>query len=143
MLIRKMKPNDYEAAFKLWTSAKGVGLRSLDDSKGGIANFLGRNKDTCFVAVMDGELVGTILCGNDGRRGYIYHAMVSAEHRGNGTGKALVNAVLDALKQTGINKTALVVFADNVSGINFWKRMGFVKRDDIVYMDKSLNDLNK
>lgn len=143
MLIREMKLNDYEAAFELWTSAKGVGLRSLDDSKDGIANFLKRNDGTCFIAVVDTELVGTILCGNDGRRGYIYHAMVSAEHRGNGIGRALVNAVLDALKQIGVNKTALVVFANNKSGIDFWKRMGFTLRDDIVYMDKSLNELNK
>lgn len=69
--------------------------------------------------------------------------MVRHEYRGGGIGKALVNAVLDALKKIGINKTALVVFADNVSGIGFWKSMGFILRDDIVYMDKSINDLNR
>lgn len=68
MLIREMKIEDYNAVFSLWTSAKGVGLRSLDDSKDGIANFLKRNEGTCFVAQIGGEVVGTILCGNDGRR---------------------------------------------------------------------------
>ena len=142
MIIRKMKTEDYEAAYALWTSEAGVGLRSIDDSKQGIEKFLRRNPTTCFVAQQGGRLAGTILCGSDGRRGYIYHAMVSRELRRSGTGKRLVDEVLQELENLGINKAALVVYSENEDGNRFWEALGFGRRDDLVYRDKTLNPQN-
>jgi hypothetical protein len=50
-----------------------MGLNNLDDSPEGIARYLQRNPSTCFAAEEEGELVGVILSGHDGRRGFIYH----------------------------------------------------------------------
>lgn len=142
MIIREMMKQDYNAAYKLWTSEKSVGLRSLDDSEDGIIKFLTRNPFTNFVAESDGEIVGTILCGSDGRRGYIYHAMVRRDERRTGIGRELVERVLKALKDMGINKAALVVFANNKQGRVFWESLGFSLREDLFYMDKTINHLN-
>jgi len=142
MKIRRMITEDYDAAFELWTADKGVGLRNIDDSREGIRRFLERNPETCFAAEENGEVVGTILCGNDGRRGYIYHAMVREDCRSKGIGRELVRSAAGALKALGINKLALVVFSDNAGGIAFWKSVGFSVRDDLEYMDMSLNELN-
>ena len=71
MIIRIMTIDDYEGVYKLWMSCAGMGLNNLDDSKEGIEKFLRRNPETCFVAEEDAEIVGVILSGNDGRRGYI------------------------------------------------------------------------
>ena len=79
LYLRKMTLNDYKMVFELWMNVEGMGLRSLDDSKEGINAFLKRNPDTCFVALDSKKVIGAILCGHDGRRGYIYHTVVCAE----------------------------------------------------------------
>ena len=133
--------SDYEQVLKLWLSCKGMGLNDLDDSREGIERFLARNPETCFVAEDAGEIVGAVLAGNDGRRGYIYHTATAPAHRKHGIGKKLVLAAMDALKAEGINKTALVVFSRNEEGNAFWEKLGFSVRDDLVYRNKEINKL--
>ena len=141
MNIRLMNITDYDRVYSLWLSCKGMGLNDLDDSREGIERFLIRNPETCFVAECDGAVVGVIIAGNDGRRGYIYHTAVMPEYRGRGIGKALVGRALSALKECGINKVALVVFDRNEVGNLFWEREGFTKRDDLVYRNKALAEI--
>lgn len=142
MKIRRMLINDYEKVYQLWTNTDGMGIRSLDDSFEGIEKFLRRNPATNFVAESDNDIIGVILCGNDGRRGYIYHAAVKKEYRRNSIGKALVDAVIDALKREGINKIGLVTFSSNYTGNDFWKSLGFYERTDLVYRNLSINAEN-
>ena len=141
--IRKMLIDDYEQVYSLWTSCKGMGLNNLDDSNDGIKRFLDRNPDTCFVAVSDNTIVGVILVGNDGRRGYIYHTAVSPDYRRQGIGKKLLDKAIDSLRLCGINKVALVVFEGNETGNDFWENMGFSSREDLVYRNKSLVELTR
>ena len=141
MNIRKMTENDYDKVYALWMSCTGMGLNNVDDSKEGICKFLKRNPATCFVAEKTGEIIGVILVGNDGRRGYIYHTSVSPEHRSQGIGSKLVEKALTALKQEGINKVALVVFARNALGNQFWEKQGFTTREDIIYRNKTLVEM--
>ncbi|WP_411681968.1 GNAT family N-acetyltransferase [Clostridium thailandense] len=142
MKIRLMSIKDYDCVHQLWTNTEGMGMRSLDDSFEGIDKFLKRNPTTNFVAQMENKIIGVILCGHDGRRGYIYHAAVSTDYRGRGIGRALVNAVIDALKKEEINKVALVVFSLNNLGNKFWQALGFNKRNDLVYRNLSINENN-
>lgn len=142
MKIRLMKIEDYDNVYSLWLSCKGMGLNDLDDSREGIARFLERNPETCFVAD-DGGVVGVIMAGNDGRRGYIYHTAVRENMRGQGIAAALVNAALDGLKKCGINKAALVVFDRNVPGNSFWEKMGFSQRTDLVYRNRALAEIKR
>lgn len=142
MEIVEMKISNYKDIFILWTSTPGMGLRNLDDSKEGIDKFLRRNPTTNFIAEEDGEIVGSILCGHDGRRGYIYHTAVDMRYRGKGIGKNLVKSVINALKREGINKAALVVFTNNEVGNGFWRSMGWEKREDLNYYNLSINKEN-
>ncbi len=142
MEIVEMKISNYEDIFILWTSTPGMGLRNLDDSKEGIDKFLRRNPTTNFIAEEDGEIVGSILCGHDGRRGYIYHTAVDMRYRGKGIGKNLVNSVINALKREGINKATLVVFTNNEVGNGFWRSMGWEKREDLNYYNLSFKNEN-
>lgn len=139
--IRPMTIADYDALYALWTATPGMGLNTTDDSREGIARYLCRNPDTCFAAEQDGQLTGAIMAGHDGRRGYIYHTCVRADCQGQGIGRALVEAALDALKAEGIHKVALVVFDRNEKGNVFWERMGFTAREDLVYRNRSLTEL--
>lgn len=141
MNIRMMRISDYDSVYKLWLSCAGMGLNNLDDSREGIERFLKRNPDTCFVAEDEMNIVGVIIAGNDGRRGYIYHTAVNPECRRQGIATALVENAMMALKKCGINKAALVVFERNTSGNNFWERMGFTIRDDLIYRNKAMNEM--
>lgn len=141
MDIRVMKIEDYDRVYALWLSCKGMGLNNLDDSREGIQRFLDRNPETCFVSEENGEIVGVIIAGNDGRRGYIYHTAVNPKHRRKGIAAALVGRALAALKSCGINKVALVVFDRNEVGNAFWEKQGFTKRTDLIYRNAALTEI--
>ncbi len=145
MEIVEMTIADYENVYNLWINTPGMGLNALDDSKAGIDKYLRRNPTTCFTAKENGEIVGVILSGHDGRRGYIHHTAVKQEKRYNGIGKALVDRSINALREEGINKIAFVVFRNNDNGNNFWDKLGFKERRDLVYRDKviSLEELER
>lgn len=143
MNIRLMTISDYEAVYSLWSNTAGMGMRSLDDSLDGITRFLKCNPTTSFVSEIEDNINGVILCGHDGRRGYIYHTAVKPDCRKQGIGKALVEAAVNALKEERINKVALVVFNTNDLGNTFWESVGFTKRDDLIYMNMSINQENK
>ncbi|HAF63029.1 MAG TPA: GNAT family N-acetyltransferase [Anaerolineaceae bacterium] len=135
--IRAMQISDYEQALDLWQHTAGMGLSSADEKRE-IARFLQQNQGLCFVALEDEHLIGTILCGEDGRRGYLYHLAVQQNKQKKGVGKSLLQKSLNALKEKGIQKCHLFVIADNLSGIAFWEHVGWEMRDDIEIMSINL-----
>lgn len=141
MQIIPMTIEDYDAVYDLWLHTPGMGLNTADDSREGIAAYLRRNPTTCFTAKEGDRLLGAILAGHDGRRGYISHTAVREDAQRQGVGTALVEAVLEALQDEGIRKVALVVFARNEKGNAFWEKLGFTGRDDLVYRNKALAEL--
>jgi ribosomal protein S18 acetylase RimI-like enzyme len=143
MRIRKMTLSDYDEIYRLWLDVPGMGLNTADDSREGIEKYLLRNPNTCFVAENDGEIIGVIMSGHDGRRGYIHHTAVKPSETRRGVGSALLKNAMAALKSEGINKAALVVFKRNEAGNAFWEKCGFTQRDDIAYRNKNINDLTR
>ncbi len=129
--LRPMTLDHYEAVTALWQTAPGVGL-SKSDSRQGLARFLERNPGLSFVALAGDEVVGAVLCGHDGRRGYIHHLTVSAPHRRRGVGRDLVAHCLVALNRAGIDKCHLFVFAANQEAQRFWHAIGSLRRDELV-----------
>ena len=140
MTIREFKISDYDGVYALWMRTPNMGLNSVDDSRDGIKKYIDRNPHTSFVAEQENEIIGVILGGHDGRRGFLIHACVAAEHKRRGIGRKLADAALEALKKEGITKVALVAFEKNEDGNNFWERIGFTARPDLVYRNKSIID---
>ncbi len=138
MIIRLMEPNDYDSVHALWESTPGMGLNSIDDTRSGIEKFLVRNPSTCFVAEEDGRIIGSIIAGNDGRRGSIYHTAVRTDRQRQGIGRSLVEHAMAALEREGISKVFLVVFARNSRGNAFWEKQGFTERHDIIYRNREI-----
>lgn len=141
MKIRVMEISDYEKVYALWMSCKNMGFNNLDDSREGIEKFLKRNPDTSFVAVEDDAVVGIVLAGHDGRRGYVYHMSVAENYRKQGIGTRLMSHCEEALKREGINKAALLVFKRNEAGNAFWEKQGFTVREDVAYRNKALAEI--
>ena len=136
--LRPMALSDWPALEALWTRTPGIGLRYPDDTAEGLARYLLRNPTSSFVADMGGEIVGSVLAGHDGRRGYLYHVAVSPDNRRRGIGRALVMSALDALRAEGIQKAGLVVFQQNEQANPFWEALGWTHRNDLMYRDHSL-----
>lgn len=133
---------DYDQVKELWNSIQGFGIRSMDDSREGVARFLKRNPTTSVVAEEDGKVVGAILCGHDGRRGCLYHVCVHKDYRMRGIGKSMVAFAMEALKKEEINKVSLIAFTKNDIGNAFWKEIAWTKREDLNYYDFTLNEKN-
>lgn len=142
MNIRAMTEEDYEQVHTLWLSISGFGIRSIDDSKEGVAKFIRRNPTTSVVAEENGKVVGCILCGHDGRRGCLYHVCVDQAYRKHGIGKSMVNFCIQALKEEGINKVSIIAFTTNEVGNKFWRKMGWEFREDLNYYDFTINEAN-
>lgn len=139
--FRVMTIGDYEKVYDLWMSCKNMGFNNLDDSKEGIEKFLLRNPGMSYVAEEAGRIVGVVLSGHDGRRGYIYHMSVAEDHRKQGIGSRLLENSLAALKREGIHKVALLVFNRNEAGNAFWEKHGFTIREDVAYRNRALTEM--
>lgn len=142
MKIRAMKAEDYDQVYALWKTIKGFGIRSVDDSREGIERFLLRNPSTSIVAQEQGEIIGAILCGHDGRRGCFYHVCVKEAYRKQGIGKRMAVAAMEALRAEHISKVNLIAFRSNEVGNCFWQQVGWTLREDLNYYDFVLNEEN-
>jgi ribosomal protein S18 acetylase RimI-like enzyme len=140
MEITEMTTEDYGQVHDLWQRSGGVGLHEDTDSLRGIERYLGRNPGLSFVARDGGRIVGAVLCGHDGRRGYLHHLAVAPERRRNGVGRDLVRRALVRLQAIDIRKCHIFVFEDNLPAQEFWRSVGWSGRTDITIMSKMTHD---
>ena len=137
MGLRPFDIEDYDAVFELWLASEGIGL-SDSDSAEGVARFLARNPGLSFVWEDDSRIVGAILCGEDGRRGYIHHLAVERLWRRKRIGERLVEASLAALGARGFLKCHIFVFDENLTALEFWRSDGWHDRAEIAMLSKEL-----
>jgi N-acetylglutamate synthase len=134
--ISKMEIENYEQVYALWQSVEGIGLHKDCDSKNGISAYLERNPGLSFVARDNEKVVGAVLCGHDGRRGYLHHLAIARPYRNKGIGRTLVEHALSVLDSLGIAKCHLFVFSENDDAQTFWQKIGWTKRIDLKVMSK-------
>ncbi|MEL6457446.1 MAG: GNAT family N-acetyltransferase [Cyanobacteria bacterium J06621_15] len=137
--ILELTISDYDDAIALWKSCTGMAIRDAD-SRENIERYLNRNRGLSFKAVKSEKLVGTILCGHDGRRGYINHLAVSINYRNQGIARKLVETSLCELRKQGIEKCHLFVFLENIEAKKFWERLGWKVREEINMMSLNISD---
>lgn len=128
---------DYQKVIALWENCEGIGLSSAD-SKNSMKAYLKRNSGMSFVARYKNEIIGAVLCGHDGRRGYLHHLAVNADFRNQGIGRSLVEKCVAALQSAGIQKCHLFIFTSNEDGIRFWEKIGWHHRKDIGVVSKDI-----
>ena len=136
--LREMTLADYDEVYTLWAASEGIGLSSAD-SREAIGAFLQRNPGLAFVAVDGDIIVGAVICGTDGRRGYLHHLAVRSSHKRQGIGRHLAQACLDRLREQGIEKCHIFVYRENHSARQFWESIGWVERVELVLMTKTLD----
>jgi N-acetylglutamate synthase len=137
--IHEMSIDDYQEIYSLWEKSDHIGLSNAD-SHHSIEKFLERNPGMSYTAWKEGKLIGTVLCGHDGRRGYIHHLMVHPDYRRQGLGQSLVSRCMFALTRIGIQKCHLFIFEDNEAGQKFWESLGWTKRVELTMMSQQILD---
>lgn len=128
--IRALAPADFDAVRRLWAATEGLG-RGPGDSLEALGRFVRRNPGLSLVAEDEATIVGAILCGHDGRRGFIYHLAVAMDHRRRGLAAELVRRGLSGLKAEGLERCLLVVVEGNEPALRFWQRNGWRRRHDL------------
>ena len=121
---REFRIDDYDKAIELWKRVEGLDVAEGDDPET-IRRFLERNQGLSRIATEGAAIVGAVLCGHDGRRGYIYHLAVDPTRQGRGLGKRLIDECLAGLKRVGLERTNILVAKDNPRGLEFWRRCGW------------------
>jgi ribosomal protein S18 acetylase RimI-like enzyme len=139
-----MTADDIEDVLALWNGMPGIGLNESDTPEN-LRAFLTRNAGLSLV-VRDGErparrsLIGAVLCGHDGRRGYLHHLAVRPEYRRRGLARQMVEKCLAALREQGIIKCNIFVYAENDDGQGFWSRCGWNHRSDLIVLQRMTGD---
>ena len=133
--VSPMSESDLSAVLTFWRDLPGVGLNE-GDTPAGLRVYLDRNPGLSLVARHDSHIVGAVLCGHDGRRGYLHHLAVLPEYRNQGLGRLLVDRCLAALASQGILKCNIFLYTDNGSGEQFWKRCGWSEREDLKVLQR-------
>jgi ribosomal protein S18 acetylase RimI-like enzyme len=134
------RPADYDEVMALWCNTEGLTLREAD-SREAIVRYLGRNPGLSFVARDAGHLVGAVLAGTDGRRGYLQHLAVTPSHRGQGVGRELAERAVGALQSFGVAKCHLMVRQTNATARAFWEHLGWQERSDVVLISHADPDV--
>jgi ribosomal protein S18 acetylase RimI-like enzyme len=134
-----MRLSDYPQIHALWLRSEGVGVGE-SDSQEAVSRFLKRNPRLSLTATSRGRVIAAVLCGHDGRRGYLHHLAVSSRWRRRGIGRKLVTGCLERLRAQGIPKCNLYLFSSNTSGRNFWRRLGWTVRTDLRLVQRGTDD---
>ena len=138
--ILPFSPSDYDEVMALWRRTEGLTLREAD-SRDAIIDYLAQNPGLSFVARDRGRLIGAVLAGTDGRRGYLQHLAVAPTHRRQGVGTTLASRVLESLQAVGIAKCHLFVRREQTHALEFWGRLGWTARGDVMLMSHLDSDV--
>jgi len=130
ILLDSIRETDHPKLVKLWEVAGNIEVRQTDTPEM-LARFLYRNPTCSYAAYAGTRLVGAVLAGHDGWRGYLYHMAVKPDYRERGVGGRLVAAAVGAIKNEGIQKVHCLVKRDNLIAQRFWEACGFELRDEV------------
>lgn len=126
--------SDYEPVLKLWQGIEDGMQVGRSDAPAEIQKKIQRDPDLFLVAEKDGEVVGTIIGGFDGRRGMVYHLAVRKDLRRLGIGAELLAEVEKRLKAKGCVKVYLLVLDDNHNAIRFYEECGWKhSKHDLIF----------
>lgn len=139
ILLREFKyPQDYEQAARLWQSMdRGVRF-SRSDVPAEIEKKVARDPDLFLVAEIEGEIVGTVIGGFDGRRGMVYHLAVGRSHRRRGIADLLMAELEKRLVAKGAIRAYLLVHKDNLEARTLYEKQNWISLDDDVIYSKDI-----
>ena len=88
---------------------------------------------TVLVGRVAGEIVGSVMVGHDGHRGWVYYVSVDPDHGGSGYGRAIMTAAEDWLRARGVPKLQFLVRRANAKVQAFYETLGYAEHDTIMF----------
>ncbi|MCJ8328288.1 MAG: GNAT family N-acetyltransferase [Campylobacterales bacterium] len=130
MQIQAMLISHYQDLMNLLNLSSAIVIRE-SDSYESIKRYLNRNPDLNFIIKDKNEIIACIMCGHDGKRGYIQHLYVKEDYRKQGIAQNLFNKCVNSLKEIEIYKSHIFVLKDNDAANEFWEKNNWKLRLDI------------
>ena len=140
MIIRVFDERDTDAVIALWSQAfpeYATPGKPQRDPRLSIRNKLSMQPELFFIGVLEERLIGSVMAGYDGHRGWLYSLAVAEDARGNGYGRALVEHAERALKLIGCPKLNLQIMANKPEARGFYAKLGY-QMDEVVSLGKRL-----
>lgn len=137
IIIREMRPDDYYQIKEASLKIEEIRLADFED-KEWHSNFIKMNNELCFVATTNDEITGFVYCGSDGRKATIYHLAVLEKYRKQNIGRMLMDNVETGIKNRNITKAQLLILATNPKVVDFYEKLGWKVRDDVILMSKGI-----
>lgn len=135
MQIRPIQDGDEASVADLWQRCGLV--RPWNDPAGDIAFARRTPESEIFVGESGGDIVASVMCGNDGHRGWVYYVAVSPDCRGDQYGRQIMTAAEDWLRNLGVPKLELLIRDTNAKVVNFYEALGY-KKEPVITMSRWL-----
>jgi ribosomal protein S18 acetylase RimI-like enzyme len=137
--VRRLRIEDYDALLVLWLEARLPHRPKGRDKRDNIARELTRPSAMFFVAEKNGRLIGSAFGTHDGRKGWINRVAVAPDYQRRGIAAKLVKEVESRLRDAGIGIIACLIEDWNTASIGFFQKIGYQRRDDIIYFTKRMD----
>ena len=132
MIIKEFSMKYYVDVVQIWRES-GIGVGSSDKEEE-IKKVLDRNPNLFLVGIIDNKVIAVVIGAFDGRRGYVHHLAVSPKYQNKGNGKLLMEELNRRFRNLNVHKVHLFIEKYNEGVINFYKKLGWVIRDDLIMM---------
>ncbi|MFW9827185.1 MAG: GNAT family N-acetyltransferase [Candidatus Thorarchaeota archaeon] len=134
----------YEEVIQIWRKA-GISVGSTD-TKEEIERMMHQNPNLFLIGKKDNKVIGVVMGGFDGRRGYVHHLAVHPDFQKKGYGKILIENLINKFSKMKVHKLHLFVEKYNKDVVDFYRNLGWEIRDDLIMMsfipDKNLYKMN-
>lgn len=139
IIMRAMEETDIDTVISFWKAVFRPESSAVKETPEIMSRYLKRNPGLSTVACdAQGRLIGTLLCGHDGRRGSIFHVAVDPTYRRRRIADRMQQRALDALRAEGIDSVYLLVTSRNPGSQEFWLSVGWEIRPDVRYLARQL-----
>lgn len=139
MKIREMTIEDYQQVYDLWASTGTIQLKKSDE-RSEIGRMIQWNPTTCLVGEKEGQIIAAVMGGFDGRRGMIHHLAVHPSEQGHGYGRQILEELEERFTDLGVIKVNLFVLDTNEKVVQFYDKLGYMQRYELIAMSKTLLD---
>ena len=128
----------YETVINIWRKS-GISIGS-SDTKEELERMLQRNPTLFLIGKINKRIIGVVMGGSDGRRGYIHHLAIDPDCQRRGYGKMIVDCLIEKFRQMGVHKVHLFIEKYNIDVVKFYQNLGWEIREDLIMMSHVPDD---
>jgi ribosomal protein S18 acetylase RimI-like enzyme len=132
MIIKKFSMKYYDEVIQIW-KISGISVGSSDEREE-IKRVWHKNPNLFLVGLIDKKVIAVVIGAFDGRRGYVHHLAVSPDYQNKGYGRGIMEELHERFRNLNVHKVHLFIEKYNEDVINFYKKLGWEIRDDLIMM---------